>query len=219
MKKLLSILLLLSMLITFTACNKEAEQTTETTLHQCNTEDDVIIDYFLPWYSIEDEYQTFLEETKDFLPESYIPYTQLPYPEDIEYIAAWDWSGEWEFHYEYSNDLEITIYPGKRNYDLKEGVDLLLKPTNKRGWLYIAEKESCICVEDDVIYRFSNGSIKEIYWHSEYGYTFRVTHDKMFSFPQESAENVFIYFLLPEEYPDQDPIATFDKMIFGTPES
>ena len=108
MKKLFIIILSILLILNLVSCDKEAAQETESSTKTIDdNDDDVIMDHLPKWYATtEDEYQTFLENEKDFLPENYIPYTQLPYPEDIEYIAAWFLDDEWVFHYRYSNDLK-----------------------------------------------------------------------------------------------------------------
>ena len=231
MKKLLSILLLFSILLTFVACNKEAEQTTETTPSP-SSPDNIFDIYGSPWYLIEN-YQDFLE--REIVEENYIPYTQLPYSEGVVQVAAWKDSEGWVYSYTYDTGVTLRIFSQKRDFDLsEENGKLLLKPMypdEPSVSHYFDENTNGIYVENGVAYCFRSGKMIEMFWKSESNdYSFALIHTngsksivsasilQPMKFDGYSDARILDPFLYLNLGLKENPIEVFDDFLFGTPQ-
>ena len=221
------------MLLTFVSCNKEVEQTTETTKTPINPED-VIIDPKY-WYRTEDEYQMFLEHND--LPEDYIPYTQLPYSEGIWSVAMDEDSEGWICLYQYDTGLIFKIYLGKRDFDLSNAYGKLLLEPDLSDIAFVSTyfrgNTNGIYVEKDIVYCFNNGDLTKMFWKSaSHDYSFMVSRGEGLTsgsipepipadhpFDHDYYSNVLDPFLLRVTETEENPIEFFDDILFGTPQS
>ena len=232
MKKLLSILLLISMIASMAACQKNdtidttPEQTTETTEYK------VYVDYFPRGVanSVE-EYQEWLNTTKLPLPDNFITYDQLsplgkfihfsydPYPYDYE-----NKNPEY-FYYFGTGDrswFDLEIINKKKEYNFCDlGNELLLNMVGRaeiiEGYVELDLSEylpdfNGIYIQNGVLYRYTNGKLQNMEWYSN-GLTFRI----YFTNVTASIINCKMLQNFVYGYEDcADPVKAFDEMLYGT---